>query len=287
MVDTKRLVSFDWAIRKILRQKENFDIVEGFLSELLKEDIKIISILDSRIVPEREEERLKHLILKVENQYSESMLIEIQYSKEPNYLKQTLYSFSKIIAEFDKPNESFAKVISITLLYFDFGDGDDYIYKASTKFEGVHNNTPLRLNDKQKELYKAKSVEDIYPQYYLIKLRNFNNVIKDTLDEWIYFLKNEKIIDNPRAKGLAKASDVLDYIKMEKEDRLAYNKFQEHKKHESEIYESTYVIGELIGIKREKINIAKKLLDAKVDIDTIKSTTGLTEEELKSIIQGD
>lgn len=38
----RKLISFDWAIKRILRSKANFDILEGFLSELLKEDIKII-----------------------------------------------------------------------------------------------------------------------------------------------------------------------------------------------------------------------------------------------------
>ena len=287
MLDTKRLISFDWAMKKLLRNRDNFDILEGFLSEFLKEDVKIISILESNLLPEREEEKSKHLILKVENQNSEPMLIELQYNKEPNYLKQILHSFSKIVTEYVRPYENFSKIVSITILSFDFGDGDDYIYKASTHFIGLHNQKELKLNEKQKELYKAETVENIYPQYYLIKLRNFDNVIKDTLDEWIYFLKNDKILDNPRAKGLARASEALDYIKMEKDERLAYNRYQENKKHENNIYESTYVIGELMGIKREKMNIAKKLLDAKVDIDTIKLTTGLSEDELKSIIQGD
>ena len=287
MLDTKRLISFDWAMKKILRHRDNFDILEGFLSEFLDEEIKVVSILDSNLLPEREDEKSRHLILKVENQNGEPMLIELQYNKEPNYLKQILHSFSKIVAEYVRPNENFAKIVSITILNFDFGDGDDYIYRATTTFTGLNNQKKLQLNEKQKELYKAENVENIYPQYYLIKLRNFDNVIKDTRDEWIYFLKNEKIMDNPRAKGLARASEVLDYIKMEKDERLAYNKFQEHKRHENNIYESTYVIGELMGVKREKINIAKRLLDAKVDIDTIKLTTGLSEDELKSIIQGD
>ncbi len=287
MLDTKRLISFDWAIKKILRNRDNFDILEGFLSEFLNDDIKVLSILEDRLLSERTEDKYKYLILKVENYNHEPMIIELQYNKEPNYLKQILHSFSKVVAEYVRVNDNYSKIISITILNFDFGDGDDYIYKSSTNFIGLHNKKELKLNEKQKELYQTDSVEDIYPQHYLIKLRNFNDVIKTPLDEWIYFLKNEKIIDNPKAKGLAKASEKLDYIKMEKDERLAYNRYQEHKKHENNIYESTYVIGELIGVKKEKMNIAKKLLDAKVDIDTIKLTTGLSEDELKSIIQGD
>jgi hypothetical protein len=41
------LVSFDWAVKKLLRNKANFDVLEGFLSELLNFDVKIEQILES------------------------------------------------------------------------------------------------------------------------------------------------------------------------------------------------------------------------------------------------
>ena len=43
----KQLVRFDWAMKRLLRQKDNFVILEGFLSELLGEDILIRNILES------------------------------------------------------------------------------------------------------------------------------------------------------------------------------------------------------------------------------------------------
>ena len=43
----RKLISFDWAIKRILRSKANFEILEGFLSELLKEDITILEVLES------------------------------------------------------------------------------------------------------------------------------------------------------------------------------------------------------------------------------------------------
>ena len=37
----KKLVRFDWAMKRLLLQnKANFDILEGFLSELLHEDFR-------------------------------------------------------------------------------------------------------------------------------------------------------------------------------------------------------------------------------------------------------
>ena len=43
----RQLVSFDWAMKRLLRQKANYVVLEGFLSELLREDISIVSFEDS------------------------------------------------------------------------------------------------------------------------------------------------------------------------------------------------------------------------------------------------
>ena len=47
MPEERTLISFDWALKSILRQKDNFDILEGFLSDLLNDEIKIIELLES------------------------------------------------------------------------------------------------------------------------------------------------------------------------------------------------------------------------------------------------
>jgi predicted transposase/invertase (TIGR01784 family) len=195
-----------------------------------------------------------------------------------------------------KESEAYSKVtkiISISILYFDFGNGDDYIYKGTTNFIGLHNKNILELNEKQKELYKIDKIEKIYPEYYLIKIRNFNDNAKDSLDEWINFLKNEDIPENPKAKGLLKAKETLDYLKMPDDERAEYNNYQKTLHDQASAYESTYVIGRIEGIregiekgqKDEKINIAKNLLKAKVDTNTIKLSTGLSDIELEEIVR--
>ena len=302
MSKTRKLISFDWAIKRILRSKANFEILEGFLSELLFEDITILEILESESNQEQIDDKFNRIDIKVKNQKEDIILIEIQYDREMDYMQRILYASSKAIVEHMKKSVSYSKItkiISISILYFDFGDGDDYIYKGTTKFIGLHNKSILQLNEKQKDLYKANEVEKIYPQYYLIKVNNFNDNAKNTLDEWINFLKNEEIPDNPKAKGLSKAKETLDYLKMSDEERLAYNQYQRFLHDQASAYESTYVIGKIEGHKDgleqglkqglkqgkkdEKIKIAKNLLLAKVDIDIIIQTTGLTENDIKRI----
>jgi len=297
MQNKRKLISFDWAIKRILRSKANFEILEGFLSELLFEDITILEILESESNQEQKDDKFNRLDIKVRNQKEEIILIEIQYDREMDYMQRILYASSKAIVEHMKESESYSKVtkiISISILYFDFGNGDDYIYKGTTNFMGLHNKSLLQLNEKQKELYKTDKVEKLYPEFYLIKIKNFNDNSKDTLDEWINFLKNEEIPDNPKAKGLLKAKETLDYLKMKDDERLDYNQYQKSLHDQASAYESTYVIGKIEGHKEgeqkaekkanEKLkNMVESLLKSNVDKETIKLSTGLTDMELANL----
>ena len=310
----RKLISFDWAIKRILRSKANFDILEGFLSELLFEDITILEILESESNQEQRHDKFNRLDIKVKNQYQEIILIEIQYDREMDYMQRILYASSKAIVEHLKESESYSKVtkiISISILYFDFGNGDDYIYKGTTNFIGMHNNTLLQLNENQKELYKTSKVEKIFPEFYLIKIKNFDDNSKDSLDEWINFLKNETIPDNPKAKGLLKAKETLDYLKMDDDERADYEEYQKSLHDQASAYESTFVIGHIKGhkeghkeghkkghqegveqekqnsqlqLREEKIKMVKKLAKKGFDIEDITDISDLSIDDIKNIL---
>jgi len=294
----RKLISFDWAIKKILRSKANFEVLEGFLSELLFEDIKIIEVLESESNKEFKEDKFNRVDIKVKNSKDEIVLIEIQYDRELDYLQRMLYATSKIIVEHIKESEAYSKivkVISINILYFNFGEGDDYIYKGTTSFIGLHNHSKLKLNPKQVELYKTEIVEAIYPEYYLIRINNFNNIAKDSLDEWIYFLKNEEIKDSFKAKGLDKAKEILDYLKYSEEEKREYEYYKESLHAQASMYESTYVVGKMEGKLEGKIEgklegkvertleIARALKAQNIAVEIIMATTGLTEVEIERL----
>jgi len=252
----RKLISFDWAIKKILRSKANFAILEGFLSELLFDDIKITEILESEGNKNSSADKFNRLDIKVKNSNDEIVLIEIQYNRELDYLQRMLYGSSKVIIEHSKESEPYAKivkVISINILYFDLGVGDDYIYKGTTSFVGLHNHSQLKLNADQVELYKTEQIEHIYPEYYLIKVNNFNDIAKDSLDQWIYFFKNEDVKEDFKAKGLDKAKEVLDYLKCSEEEKREYEYYKESLHYQASMYGSTYVIGMMKGKKEGKI----------------------------------
>jgi predicted transposase/invertase (TIGR01784 family) len=224
----KELIRFDWAMKKLLRNKANFDILEGFLSELLRESIKIKQILESESNKETANDKYNRVDILVENTKGELVIIEVQNSKEYDYFHRILFGTSKAITENIDGGEPYAavkKIISVTIAYFDLGQGKDYVYHGVTNFKGIHKGDVLDLAVRQKELYNKKNVLDIFPEYYLIKVGKFNNKIKDKLDEWIFFLKNGKIDENFTAQGLPEASEKLDEMKLSETDRIAYRKY--------------------------------------------------------------
>ncbi|MEK7432764.1 MAG: Rpn family recombination-promoting nuclease/putative transposase [Cyanobacteriota bacterium] len=224
----KELIRFDWAIKNILRDKSNFVILEGFLSELLKEEVKIIEIIESESNKGSNEEKLNRVDLIVKLQKGEFVIIEIQNQVEYDYLQRILYGVSKTISEnlkIGKAYKSIKKVISVSIVYFDLGYGTDYVYHGTTNFVGIHNQDKLELSPKQKKLFKKEEAKDVFPEYYILKVENFDKKTKDGLDEWIYFLKTDEIMETFKAKGLKEAKKKLDVLKMNKEERAGYNSY--------------------------------------------------------------
>lgn len=283
----RRLISFDWAMKKLLRSKANFEILEGFLSELLKDNLRILEILESESNKEACQDKFNRVDLKVKNQNDEIIIIEVQYEREFDYLQRILFGTSKVITEHLDEGEAYSnitKVISVNILYFDLGQGRDYVYHGTTTFKGLHDQDLLQLSEDQQELYKKNSIHEIFPEYYLIKVNNFNNIAKDTLDEWVYFLKNEEIKEDFKAKGLKKAKQELDILKLPEQERLAYERYQNDLHYQASMVESSYTVGMVKGEKKRSIEIAINLIAAGVlDIPTIAQMTGLTVKEVEQL----
>lgn len=315
MTKKRKLITFDWAIKSLLRSKANFGILEGFLTELLKEDITILDVLESESNKDYKLDKFNRVDLKVRNSKQEIIIIEIQYDREYDYLQRIFYGVSKTAIEHLEENASYSgitKVISINILYFDLGSGTDYIYKGTTRFVGLHNNDLLELNAKQKQLFKKDSVESLYPEYYLIKINRFNDIAKDTLDEWVYFLKNEEIKPTFTAKGLKEAEEKFNIMKLPEDEQKAYEHYQDDLHYQASIFESSfgdgYYEGEVIGMEkgigigreqgigigREQgveigiaqttKNIALNLAKEGTTVEIIAKVTGLSELDIKQIL---
>ncbi|EKT4510856.1 Rpn family recombination-promoting nuclease/putative transposase [Flavobacterium psychrophilum] len=283
---SKKLIRFDWAIKRLLRNKANFVVLEGFLSELLFDNIKIEQILESESNQTYDDDKFNRVDILTHNSKNELIIIEIQSTYEIDYFHRMAYGVSKSISENLKLGQKYLeikKVISINIVYFDLGQGQDYIYRGKTDFKGLHQNDILGLSEKQKQTFVKQEVADIFPEYFLLKVNQFNDIAKDTLDEWVYFLKNSEVKDDFKAKGLKEANEVLDIMRLEKDDQYGYNRYLDslHLK-ASEVFslqsEAEYKVRE-----DEKIEIAKNLIINGLDNELISKSTGLTIEKIKEL----
>ncbi len=283
---SKKLIRFDWAIKRLLRNKANFVVLEGFLSELLFDNIKIEQILESESNQEYDDDKFNRVDILTHNSKNELIIIEIQSTYEIDYFHRMAYGVSKSISENLKLGQKYSeikKVISINIVYFDLGQGQDYIYRGRTDFKGLHQNDILGLSEKQKQTFVKQEVADIFPEYYLLKVNQFNDIAKDTLDEWVYFLKNSEVKDNFKAKGLKEANDVLDIMKLPADDQYGYNRYLDslHLK-ASEMF-SLQTEAEFIGEERKATEIAKKGIIEGLSNELISKLTGLTIEKIQQL----
>ncbi len=282
----RKLISFDWAMKRILRSKANFNILEGFLSELLQDDIKINTILESESNREHREDKSNRVDLLVENSKKELIIVEIQHETEYDYLQRMLFGTSKLLLEYMEkamPYSRIRKIISISLVYFDLGQGEDYVYHGTTQFTGLNKKDVLKLNNTQQELYKTEKISDIYPEYYILKINQFDDIARTTIDEWLYFLKNEEIKDEFTAKGLKEAKEELDIMKLSDEERKEYEEYLELLRYHASMYESSYKVGEMKGEKKKALEMARTLKENGVDMDIIMKSSGLSKEEIEAL----
>jgi predicted transposase/invertase (TIGR01784 family) len=265
----RTLLSFDWAVKRLLRNKANFVVLEGFLSELLKRQIKIKQILEGESNRDSRLDKSNRVDILVENEDRELIIIELQFTSEYDYFYRMLYGTSKAITQYISKGQHYdkiRKVYSINIVYFDLGKGDDYVYHGRTNFKGIHTGDELQLTPAQRNEFGKLDAGDLFPEYYILEVKRFNDVAKDTLDEWIHYLKHGEIMESFSAQGLPQARELLDYEKLSDADKRAYDSAVDNRiSEESSIYtakiegrEEGLAEGEAIGIaKGEAIGIAK------------------------------
>jgi predicted transposase/invertase (TIGR01784 family) len=277
----KKHIRFDWAVKKMLRDKKNFDILEGFLSELLREDIKIEGILESESNQENEGDKFNRVDLYAENSKGEHIIIEIQNTRELDYLMRMLFGVSKAITEHlevGKPYSDIKKVIAVSIIYFGLGKGDDYVYVGQTKFKGLHSKKELLLSKAQQELLKQPTIQQAYPEYYLIQTTKFKDIIKEPLDEWIYFFKNSEVLDDFKAKGMKEVREKMKIHNMPDDIRRQYNRFLDNLHTEASIADTIRIENEE---KIKKIEEKLKKIEAESEAKIAETEARAAESEAK------
>ena len=285
-----RYIRFDWAIKRLLRQKANFGVLEGFLTVFLNEPIKIVDILESEGNQQQANDKFNRVDIKAKNSKGEIIIVEIQNTSELYYLERVLYGVAKAITEHINLGNTYKevkKVYSISILYFDLGKGSDYIYVGQNNFVGLHTQDHLIISTKEKDTIVRKSPSEIFPTYILVRVNEFNKVAKSPLEEWVEYLKNGVISPETQAPGLQEAREKLKYYSMSDAERYAYDEHINAIMIQHDVLGNARLEGmeegRAEGRTEEKNNIARKMLANGLSIEQIALITGLTEQEIKRL----
>ena len=288
------ILRFDWAAKSILRQKENFDILEGMLSVFLEEKVKIECLLESESNVEFPEGKSNRVDIRAKNAKGEIILVEIQLRHDPYFMERILFSVAKTLTEHLCKGEDYSevkKVYSFNILYYDFGQGEDYLYYGGTTFCGKHHGDIFRIGHRGEEAIRWMEAASIYPEYYILRVKAFQGEAHTPEEEWMRYLKESEIDPSTTVPGLQEAYRRLKVLQMSPKERRAYDNFLFNKVFEKNVIKGAEDIawyegmikGKEEGEQKKAFEIARQLKQMNIPFTQITQATGLSAEEIEGL----
>jgi len=291
-MEERTLVSFDYAVKYLLRDKADFVILSGFLTELMGRKVEVQEILESESNKDDAEGKTNRVDMKAKIDNGELAVFEFQFHEAVDFFGRVLYGVSQAIIGQTKRGRDYGikKVYSINVAYYDVGAKQEYLfYGKFGGFKGLHFEETVPFGNPE------TPENDIHPEYYLILPKMFDEKLRGRFDEWIYILKNSAVPEGYTAKGISEASVKLDLLRMTPEDREAYYRYLDnHSSVESAIQTALKngrkeglaegeAKGKAEGRIEEKIEIAKNLKNLGIPDSQITTATGLTSNEISRL----
>jgi len=306
MEKMKKYVGFDWAIKYFLRDKSHFGILEGFISVLLNENVKIVELLESESNQENAMDKYNRVDIKARNSEGHIIIIEVQLTRQMDYLKRILYGACKAITEHIRLGDDYGnvrKVYSISILYCDYGVGDDYVYRGQTIFKGIHTGGSLKVSMRENGTIIEQLPRTIFPEYYIIRLTKYDKIPENPLDEWMTYLKTGVVSEDTKVPGLSEVRKKLDYLNMTESERRSYDIYLDNIVQERDAINAAHTEGLTEGIAigekkgrdegiaigeergREKVilEMAKNLIALGMDDEVICKTTNLSISQIAEL----
>lgn len=292
-------IRFDWAMKRLLRDKSNYVVLEGFLSTLLEEDLRISRFLESESNQTDETDKFNRADILVEDSRGRLLVIKIQNYRELYYYHQMLYGASDILSRYTDEEIDYnkiCKIYSINIVYFSMIKSKDYAYHGEIIFRGLHDSDNfLKLSARQQEIFTGKDAKDIFPEYYVLRVNDFDKVAKTPLDEWIKFLKTGEIDKEATAKGLLEARERLRIDTLPDAEKRAYYRDMEALRYQRSVIKTGWDEGHTEGFKEgraegraegEKMKakeVAKRMKEMGLSVKDIIQCTGLTHGEIEEL----
>ncbi len=200
--------------------------------------------------------------------------IEIQLVDYKNIEKRILYYVSKMYSRNLKKAEDYSelnKCIGIVFVDFEL-DKLKEVPKYITQWD-------LR----EKEYRKIVLTDAI--ELYIIEMPKVEKYAKNsTLDNWVKFIKNSEEIDMEKVdEDIKQARKVLEEISQDEHERYLADLREKHIYDMKSLKAEGYRDGMKQGILDNNKEVAKKMKNRGIEVNTIIEITGLTKEEIEEL----
>ena len=285
----KPLISFDYGIKYLLKDKGDYEIVEGFISALLVSEgykpIKIKALLESE--SNKESKHLKRSIADVivEDEQGNNYIVEIDRSYTDLFLHKAIFNTSRLIIDHLGANQDYLKikkVFHINLLYFSFENTKSPLHHGKVIFHEIDNKHPIDIHLVDRGMH-VFDVHNIFPEYFIISIPLFDDVIKAEIDEWLYLMKHSEVKEDFKSPYMKKVAERLSILTMTNQERETYDSYIMDSMKGRDYLISAEAKGRAEGRTEEKTEIAQNLLRQNLPLDVISSATGLSHDELSEL----
>ena len=226
----KPLISFDFAIKYLLKNKGDYDIIEGFISALFASQgyppIKINALLDTESNKEELEMKKSIADLVVEDAEGNKYIVEIERAYTPNFMHKACFNSSRLVVDGIYGSQDYTtikKIFHISLLYFSTKEMQKPIYHGKTIIHEVDTKHPVDVTIANEGLV-IFNTPNVFPEYFFISVPMFDDVINSEIDEWLYVMKHSEIRQGFKSPYMTKVAERLSVIKMSSEDYTTIKK---------------------------------------------------------------
>ena len=280
----RKLISFDYAVKYLLRGKssDDFVILSGFLSELTGRKIEVVSILESESNKVDPSDKGNRVDLKAQIDGGEFAVFEIKFLQEFDFFGKVLYGVSRAVVEQVSAGKLYniKKVHSINILYYNLNAKREYLFFGKFDgFRGVHfeeESIPFA----QAADRDSNAIVEIHPEYYLILPNMFDEKLRGRFDEWIYILKNSAARDDFTAAGIKEAKVKLDYLSMSPEEKRAYERYMDNLRSA----ESMIIAAKVEGRLEERRENVRHMYQKGFSVETISEALDLSVKDIHDIL---
>lgn len=276
---SQRLISFDFAIKYLLRDKGNYDIVEGFISALLKEQgyppVKILALLDTESNKEQYSQKKNLADLIVEDEQHHKYIVEIERQEVNNFVHKSCFNTSRLIVDQISSGNDYLgikKIFHISLLYFKVGESVIYHGKTIVRELETQEKLSIHIEDINENVYDAT---EIFPEYIFISVPQFNDKVEREIDEWLYVIKNSDVSPEFKSPYMKRVAEKLSVLKMNAETQNDYYRYMK----DVATYKNAIDTAERKGVRL----VASNMLAKGQSVDFISEVTGLSKSEIVAL----